>query len=183
MVQQRDAFHAGAPEDDLPSGTVMLFRQAAAPVGWTRDVASTLDDASLRIVTSTSWADGKAGATAFSSVFGSGKTAGNTKLTGGQSGTSAHLHTDGTYAASSNGAHTHTVQSYSGSSTQDGISWFTGNDVTESHQDVAALSDGAHTHDVTGSSGTTSEVDADDNHNHTVSLDLHHVMMILASKD
>ncbi len=54
------------------AGTKMLFRQTAAPTGWTKD--TTHDDKALRVVTGTI---GAGGATAFSSVFGSGKTTGN----------------------------------------------------------------------------------------------------------
>ncbi len=66
--------------DPVPIGSVMVFHQDAAPDGWTKDVAATLDNAALRIVTSTSWASGKAGATAFNTVFGSSKSSDNYTL-------------------------------------------------------------------------------------------------------
>lgn len=66
--------------DPVPIGSVMVFHQDAAPDGWVKDVASTLDNAALRIVTSTAWASGKSGATAFSSVFGSSKSSANYTL-------------------------------------------------------------------------------------------------------
>lgn len=49
---------------EFPSGTVMLFRQTAAPTGWTKQVA--LNDYGLRVV---SGAAGITAGTAFSTVF------------------------------------------------------------------------------------------------------------------
>lgn len=62
---------------EFECGTVMFFRQAAAPLFWTKDVAEILDNSALRIVTSTRWADGKKGTAAFDSVFGVGKLSAN----------------------------------------------------------------------------------------------------------
>ena len=73
------------------AGTSMLFYQSAAPVGWTKDVA-TLDNHALRVVSTTAWSGGSNGATGFSSVFGSSKVAGSTTLTAAQSGVPAHTH-------------------------------------------------------------------------------------------
>lgn len=55
---------------NIPSGTKMLFFQAAAPVGWTQD--TTHDDKSLRVVSGTGGGDG--GTKAFTTTFGAGKT-------------------------------------------------------------------------------------------------------------
>ena len=49
----------------IPSGSVMLFYQSAAPTGWTQ--VTTLNDYALRIVSGTGGATG--GSTAFSTVF------------------------------------------------------------------------------------------------------------------
>lgn len=129
------------------SGTVMLFHQSAAPTGWTKDTASTLNNSALRVVTSTAWASGKQGATAFDSVFGSGKTAGVTTLTEGQ--IPSHTHD---LKFNSDGESTGSVQRYvsGGGSTQSG----------------AALA--------TGGGGS---------HDHTLSLDLNYINVIIASKD
>ncbi len=64
---------------NFPSGTKMLFVQTSAPTGWTKDTDQ--NDKALRVVSGTPSAGG---ATAFSSVFGSGKTAGATTLTTAQ---------------------------------------------------------------------------------------------------
>jgi len=71
----------------FPSGTKALFVQTAAPTGWTKDTDE--DDKAIRIVSGT---PGTGGATAFSSVFGSAKTAGSTTLTAAQSGLPVHSH-------------------------------------------------------------------------------------------
>ncbi len=63
-------------ELNAPSGTKALFVQDSAPTGWTKDTDQ--DDRALRVVSGT---PGTGGAAAFSSVFGSGKTAGATTLT------------------------------------------------------------------------------------------------------
>ncbi len=60
-----------------PVGTKMLFPQASAPTGWTKDTDQ--HDKALRIVNTSG--GGAAGNTEFTSVFGSGKTAGDHILT------------------------------------------------------------------------------------------------------
>lgn len=52
---------AGLP---FPAGTKMLFKQTAAPTGWTKDVAD--NDKALRVVSGTA---GTGGSTAFTTVF------------------------------------------------------------------------------------------------------------------
>lgn len=80
---------------DAPATTSMLFYQSAAPTGWTKDTAGTLNNHALRVVTSTAWATGSKGATGFTSVFGASKTAGATTLTAAQSGLPVHTHNYG----------------------------------------------------------------------------------------
>ena len=77
----------------FPATTSMFFYQSAAPTGWTKDVAATLGNHALKLVTDVAWSGGSKGATAFDTVFGSGKTAGATTLTAAQSGLPAHIHT------------------------------------------------------------------------------------------
>ncbi len=80
---------AGA--DPVPIGSVMVFHQEVAPDGWVKDVDATLDNAALRIVTSTAWASGKAGGDAFSTVFGTPKSSDNYTLL--DADIPAHVHT------------------------------------------------------------------------------------------
>ena len=76
----------------FPATTSMLFYQSAAPTGWTKDVAATLGNHAIRVMTDVAWSGGSKGATAFDSVFGAGKTAGATTLSAAQSGLPSHTH-------------------------------------------------------------------------------------------
>ena len=126
----------------------MLFHQSAAPVGWTKDTAATLNNSALRVVTSTAWASGKQGGTAFDSVFGSGKTSDNYTLL--EADIPSHTHTPssgGNFLATGSGA----------------AVWATG---------AAAKS-----------VSTTASTGGGGSHDHTLSLDLNYINMIIASKD
>lgn len=59
----------------FPAGTAMVFAQTTAPTGWTK--SATHNDKALRVVSGTA---GSGGATAFTSVFGSGKNTGGYTL-------------------------------------------------------------------------------------------------------
>lgn len=72
------SFTNGVP---FPVGTRMLFQQTAAPTGWTKETNAAYNDKALRFVTGTV---GSGGTTAFSSVFGAGKTTGSHALTAAQ---------------------------------------------------------------------------------------------------
>lgn len=50
----------------VPAGTTMLFRQAVAPLGWTRDVSPAHDNCALRVVTG---AVGEGGSVGFTDAF------------------------------------------------------------------------------------------------------------------
>ena len=140
-ANERDVFCA--PLADLvsvfDSGTLMLFQQTSAPTGWTKE--TTHNDKSLRVVTGGA---SSGGATAFTSVFGSGKTAGGTTLT------ESHLP-----------AHTHVVGT-------------TGSSIVGAGAGIAVADD------ADGASGSTG---GGESHNHTLSLDLQYVNLIICSKD
>ena len=55
----------------FPAGTKLLFHQAAAPTGWTKQ--TTVNDAALRVVSGTT-GGGTGGSVAFSTLFAAGKT-------------------------------------------------------------------------------------------------------------
>lgn len=62
----------------IPSGTVMLFYQAAAPTGWTQ--VTTQNNKALRVVSGTG--GGAAGSVAFTTAFASQSVAGSVSITG-----------------------------------------------------------------------------------------------------
>ena len=72
-----NASPAGA---SIPSGTVMSFYQAAAPTGWTQVTSAALNDAAIRIVTSTG--GGTGGSTGFSAAFASYTPSGSVSSSG-----------------------------------------------------------------------------------------------------
>lgn len=173
---------------EIEAGTIMLFRQDAAPAGWTRDVASTLDNAALRVMTSGTWVDGKQGATAFDAVFGSSKSSGDYQLL--EADIPAHGHADGSLSATSAGSHGHGADLSTGS----GTAFTAGEHITTSDPpgiwnagvsggsniEIGIVAGGAHTHPVTG---TVADTGGDGVHGHTLSLDLNFVDLILCSKD
>ncbi len=157
----------------------MLFHQLAAPAGWTKDVAATLDDSALRVVTSTTWVSAQGGATAFSSIFGSSKTTAAYALLAAD--VPNHGHAD-TFSASSAGAHAHDVNMGGGGGSVNGILRST--DLTSNNAFTltnGAPSAGAHSHPVTGSVTATSG--GGGVHSHDLSLDLNYINLILATKD
>lgn len=131
----------------IPAGTVALFYQAAAPTGWTQ-VASQNDKA-LRVVSGTG--GGTGGATAFTSVFGAGKSSSSYTLATTDIPSHTHTGTSGTQSVD----HTHTGPSH----THTGPSHtHTGTTGTESANHTHTGP--SHTH--TGTTGTESA-----NHHHT----------------
>jgi hypothetical protein len=81
----------------------MVFRQNAAPAGWTKDTASTLNDHALRIVTSTAWSDGSKGTDAFSTTFSAAKTTDNHTLDATELPAMSHSHTIAGYGGGGTG--------------------------------------------------------------------------------
>ncbi len=124
------------------AGTKMLFRQTAAPTGWTKD--TTHNDKALRVTTGTI---GAGGATAFSSVFGASKTTGN--------------------ASPDVASHAHQQQRYS-SGTGDGFEQVPVGEINT----TTTLNVPTTVNDGSGSS-----------HDHTLSLDLQFIDLIIATKD
>jgi microcystin-dependent protein len=83
----------GSSSNPIPSGTLMLFQQTAAPTGWTKE--TTHNDKALRVVSGTA---SSGGSVAFSTVFGKTATDGHTLLT-----TEIPSHTHTTRAEGSGG--------------------------------------------------------------------------------
>jgi len=142
----------GQSGGEFPSGTDMLFYQAAAPTGWTGSDA--LDDYALRVVTTTGAAGGSTeGTTAFTTVF-AATTIAQANL--------PNVNFTVTGTAASNGAHTHalstkyteTAQGTAGSYgllARDSEGSASGPTTTVS---AGAASNGAHTHTVSGTAAS-----------------------------
>jgi hypothetical protein len=142
----------------IPSGTVMLFVQTAAPTGWTKSTAN--DNKALRVVSGTA---STGGSTSFTSAFGtpavSGSvslsgTVGNTTLTTAQMPSHTHLYGSG---GAGGGGHvfgsTYAGPTYNTSSTGGG---------------------GSHNHSFSGSSSLSSA---------TAAINVQYVDVIIATKD
>lgn len=93
----------------FPSGTKMLFHQAAAPTGWTK--VTTINDAALRVVSGTT-GGGTGGSTAFSTLFAGGQAVtlsgnvGATTLSTSQM--PAHAHSNGGLGSNYNSTSSYT---------------------------------------------------------------------------
>jgi len=147
----------------FPAGTVMLFRQTAAPTGWTKDTTNFNNNA-IRVVTGTVSSGGSVDfSTAFASQAVSGSVSVNT------SGLSAGATTLATTQIPS---HTHSVP---GSTFDNGSRiLFFGNDGsgTASTSTSATGGGGSHTHSVSGSASSSA-----------ITLDVQYVDLIIASKN
>ena len=151
----------------FPSGTKMLFKQTAAPTGWTKD--TTDDDATLRVVSGTA---GSGGTQNFTTAFSSRST--NSVATGGT--VSNH-----TLTTSQMPSHRHDLITdrndsgyYHARGTQKG---HVGNGYSPVYNVGGSWigntgSSGAHNHSFTGSS-----------HSHTLDMSVKYVDIIIATKD
>lgn len=157
LLATADAAAHRALATPFAAGTKMLFQQTAAPTGWTKD--TTHNDKALRVVSGTA---SSGGATAFTSVFGSSKATGSTTLT------TAHLPASGL---------TFSFNDY----------YQVTNVATRQISFTSGDGDPIHTISESGAStpngGTTSNMGTGGGHTHTLSLDLHYVDVIVATKD
>ena len=136
------------------SGTLMLFQQTAAPTGWTKQ--TTHNNKSLRVVSGTA---SSGGATAFTSVFGSSNTTGARTLSTAQLAGHSHNIDDQDQAGSS-------LYRDQGSGT------------SRAHFDL--LGSGINS---TSGRWSTESAGSGSSHNHTLSLNLQYVDLIIARKD
>jgi hypothetical protein len=156
-----------AATSPIPSGSVMLFYQSAAPTGWTQ--VTTQNNKALRVVSGTGGV--AAGTTAFTTVFSnqtptittSGLSAGATTLTTSQIPSHSHLFNSQNRTAGGGGG-------YSLSATDDnggtGLSGFNGVAINSTG------GGGSHTHSVTGSATSSA-----------ITLNVQYIDIILASKN
>jgi len=157
----------------FPSTTAMIFKQTAAPTGWTKVTTDT--DAALRVTSGTISTGGTIGfTTAFANNAVGGTAISTTQMP-------SHSHTSGGVYALSGGAHTHTISpaqyvsgSSSGSSGSDAESY-------AGSTRMAADSGGAHIHSLTGS---TAAAGSGATHTHSYQdLSVKYVDVIVATKD
>jgi hypothetical protein len=167
----------------LDAGTQMVFLQASAPTGWTQNTASTLANATLRVITSGT--AGIGGTDAFDSVFtgsksttGSG-TAGVSPLS--VSGGSASAHT---LSSPEIPSHNHPLGIYGSSfSRVDGGSTTTR--LTYYHNSATGSSGGGggHSHPLSGSASISGNISAPSVSLSVPGMDCKHANVIVASKD
>jgi len=151
----------------IPSGSVVLFYQSAAPTGWTQ--VTTLNDYGLRLVSGTG--GGTGGSTAFSSVFTnqtptisvnvSGLSAGATTLSTTQM--PSHSHVEQGLQTCSGGNH-----QVAGTGSGGGICGYIG----PSTQNTGG--GGSHTHSISGSATGSSSA---------VTLNVQYANIIICSKN
>jgi hypothetical protein len=135
------------------SGTAVVFAQTSAPTGWTK--SATHNDKALRVVSGTA---SSGGSTAFTSVFGAGKSSGSFVLTSAEVPVHAHVLSGNIRVANSGGGALGGLTSGAVDSvTSTGLLGF--------------------------SIGTTENSGSGGGHAHTLSLDLQYMDVIVATKD
>ena len=172
----------------FPAGTAVVFMQTAAPTGWTK--STTHNDKALRVV---SGAASSGGATAFSSVFGAGKTTGSTAadLAAHTHTGPSHTHTGTTGTQSANHTHTATTDATNNAAANKdsgvlGLGTELSVTPTAASGITTSTESATHTHSFTTAAdgtGATGSTGAGGGHTHTESLDLQYVDVIVATKD
>lgn len=155
----------GNPNEGFESGTKMLFRQTAAPVGWTKD--TTYTDAALRLTSGTISQQDTAGKK-FSDIFAS-RTITTAMLP-------SHTHT---FSATSGGAggHSHTVLIYTGGdSLSHGDNGRAAGAGVGGSASITTSSVGNHTHSVSGTTAAAGSGSA-------FPFDVNFVDIILATRN
>ena len=149
--------------DFVPSGTKMLFYEAAAPTGWTID--SSVNDVGVRIVSSNGGTVG--GSTAFSSIFKSGTITTSSTSVSISGNTGNRQLTVAMLASHNHGINSHDVGL---PDTSDGHG--VGSDNVR-FTTTSVGSNGTHNHSFSGSSS----------HTHNITLNLKYINVIVCSKD
>lgn len=141
----------------IPSGTVVLFYQAAAPTGWTK--VTTQNNKALRVVSGTGGVSG--GTTEFSTVFS------NQTPTITTSGLSAGATTLSTAQIPS---HNHNISVYNGGESAVVAAGFPPNGVIGNTTTGSTGGGGSHTHSISGSATSSA-----------VTLNVQYIDIILCS--
>ena len=154
------------PTTIIPSGTVMLFAQAAAPTSWTQ--ITTQNNKALRVVSGTG--GGTGGTVAFTTAF-SSQNVGATALSTAQIPSHSH-----SFSGTTSGVGDH-FHDYTAIAAVGGSSFAGGGQGT-----ITTTTGGAGAHDHSYS-GTTGSAGSGGTHTHTLDLAVQYVDIILASKD
>jgi hypothetical protein len=137
------------------SGTAMVFKQTAAPTGWTKVLTN--DNSALRVVTGTA---GTGGSVAFTTAFASQAVAGTNGASGATTLTTAQL-----------AAHTHSLIGGPNAVTPASIVTVSANATPSSTNTGSAGGGGSHTHSAAAFTGTA------------INLAVAYVDVIVATKD
>jgi len=148
-----------AAVNPIPSGSVMLFYQNAAPTGWT--IVTSENNKALRVVSGSGGVSG--GTTAFSTVFANQTVSTSISVSGTTGGT-----TLGTNEIPSH-SHTYPVLTFGG-----GSGTASGEDRFVSGNTGSTGGGGSHTHSFSGSGSGTSSA---------VTLNVQYIDIILCSKN
>ena len=152
-IRDAGAWLSVSGDSGIPSGSLMLFQQTAAPTGWTKQ--TTHNDKALRVVSGTCV---NGGTTAFTSVFASRTPSGSVSVSGSNSGGSVSGHTLTTAEIPS---HTHTYSEMTFPGAYEGSGFFLSGPVggvthypptAVGSNTGAAGSNGAHSHGFTNPS-------------------------------
>jgi hypothetical protein len=168
----------------LDPGTQMVFLQSSAPTGWTQNTASTLANATLRVITSGS--AGTGGADAFATTFsGSKSTSGSGTADVSPLGVSAAPAGATTISTPQLPSHTHTYVD----GDPRGYRLYTGDsDPVERVKNVKvsngpAGGSGSHSHSLSGSLSLSGTISAPSISLSVPGMDLKHANVIVCSKD
>lgn len=164
---------------NIPSGTVMLFVQTAAPTGWTK--STTHDNKALRVVSGSA---SSGGSVAFTSAFASQSVTGtNASYTLQTADIPSHTHT----ATVSDSGHTHNTYGYIGNFAT-GTAGSVGRVEYLTNGSSGANTTGTSSSNTTGISVSNSSTGGGGGHTHTftgtaINLAVQYVDVIIATKD
>jgi microcystin-dependent protein len=154
-------FFNGASRADIPSGSLMLFQQTAAPTGWVKQTAH--NNKALRVVSGTA---GSGGTSAFTSVFTNQTVTTSVSVSGSTGG-----HTLSTAQIPS---HNHTFDGSNGNQYGGGSgALYVASDFGVFRSTNSTGGNGSHAHSFSGSGSGTSSA---------VTLNVQYVDLIIASK-
>jgi len=186
------AFVTTAVANAFPSGTRLVFAQAAAPTGWTQDTSDTATNRMMRVVNTTGGGVGGSsdptlmnvvpshthGWSANTNTVDINHTHGYSANTGGMSANNTHYHTGTTDGMNANNPHNHLqhgrtfddptqpLQVQAGSSAAIGTQSTYDADINHGHTFTTSTVDINHSHYVAGDTGYMS---ANNTHYHSVS--------------